>query len=194
MRDKKLTKWGKSWKSLKKPWGLRLEWDESVWERKRESYRKRDRRKWAADCTRRLYRPLVNLNRCRYWDSYRGRYWGNGCRQIQVSRRCRGTIHQMQEQKLDLSTSCREAIEEAGAFSIYPPGIEKLSRLRYEEKLKELDRQLTIEKVSRRWRASFSKQFFEKWKTQIWIQSNMQLNQWSNQHIKLSKTSFNNNF
>ena len=27
------------------------------------------------------------------------------------------------------------------------------------------------------------------WKTQTWMQSNMQLNQWSNQHIKLSKTS-----
>ena len=27
---------------------------------------------------RRLYRPLVNLNRCRYRDSYRGRYQGNG--------------------------------------------------------------------------------------------------------------------
>ena len=34
-----------------------------------------------------------------------------------------------QEQKLDRSTSCREAIKEAGAFSIYPPGIKKLSRL-----------------------------------------------------------------
>ena len=66
MRDKKLTKWEKSWKSLKKPWGLRLEWDESVWERKWESYRERDRRKWAADRTRRLYRPSVNLDRCKY--------------------------------------------------------------------------------------------------------------------------------
>ena len=66
MRHKKLTKWGKSWKSLKKPWGLRLEWDESVWEWKRESYRERDRRKWAADRTRRLYKPSVNLDRCRY--------------------------------------------------------------------------------------------------------------------------------
>ena len=43
--------------------------------------------------------------------------------------RCRGTIHQMQEQKLDLSSSYREGIKEAGAFSIYPPDIEKLSIL-----------------------------------------------------------------
>ena len=57
-------------------------------------------------------------------------------------------MHQMQEQKLDLSTNYREAIEETGAFSIYPPGIEKLLRLCYEKKLKELDRQLAIEEVS----------------------------------------------
>ena len=31
-------------------------------------------------------------------------------------------------------------------------------------------------------------------KTQTWMQSNMQLNQWSNQHIKLSKSSLNKNF
>ena len=133
MRDKKLSKWGKTWKSLRKPWGLNLEWDESVWERKWESYRERDRRKWAVDRTRRLYKPPVNLDRCRYRDSYRGRCRGNGRRQIQVSRRCRGTIHQMQEQKLDLSISCWEAIEEARAFLIYPPSIEKQLRLRYEK-------------------------------------------------------------
>ena len=69
-----------------------------------------------------------------------------GIREMVVDRyRYRGTIHQMQEQKLDLSTSCREAIEEAGAFSIYPPGIEKLSR--YMKKLKKLDRQQGIEEV-----------------------------------------------
>ena len=31
-------------------------------------------------------------------------------------------------------------------------------------------------------------------KTQTWMQFNMKLNQWSNQHIKLSKSSFNKNF
>ena len=78
----------------------------------------------------------IVVDRYRYWDSCRGRYRGNGCRQIQVSRRCQGTIHQMQEQKLDLSTSCREVIEEEGAFSIYSPSIKKLSRLRYENYLR----------------------------------------------------------
>ena len=45
-------------------------------------------------------------------------------------------MHQMQEQKLDLSTNYREAIEEAETFSIYPLGIEKLSRLQYEKNLR----------------------------------------------------------
>ena len=109
----------------------------------------------------------------------------------------------------------REGVEEKSIIckngsSIYPSVVEKLSR-RQElsrsihqvsrrcrdnnmKKLKELDRQLTIEEVSRRCQASFSKQFFEKWKIQTWMQSNMQHNQWSNQYIKLSKTSLNYNF
>ena len=51
----------------------------------------------------------------------------------EVSRRYRGTTHQNQEQKLDWSTRCREAIEDAEPFSIDPPGIEKLSGLRLEK-------------------------------------------------------------
>ena len=54
----------------------------------------------------------------------------NGLRQIQVSTRCQGTNHQIQEQKLDRSTRCREAIEEAKTFQIDPPGVEKLLGLR----------------------------------------------------------------
>ena len=53
----------------------------------------------------------------------------------------------MQEQKLNLSTNYWEAIEEAGAFSIYPPGIEKLSNSKM-KKLKELYKHLAIEEVS----------------------------------------------
>ena len=41
----------------------------------------------------------------------------------------RGTIHQMQEQKLDRSTS----YQGGRSFLDYPPGIQKLSRLRYEK-------------------------------------------------------------
>ena len=82
----------------------------------------------------------------------------------EVSRRYRGITHQNQEQKLDRSTRCWEAIEKAGAFSIYPPGIEKLSRMEThsrsihqvlrsyrgcnKKKLKKLDRQQGIEEVS----------------------------------------------
>ena len=64
--------------------------------------------------------------------------------------RYRGGVEEQSIKCKNRSSIYPPAIEEAGAFSIYPPGIEKLSRLRYEEKLKELDRQLTIEKVLRR--------------------------------------------
>ena len=43
---------------------------------------------------------------------------------VEVSSKYQATRNQIQEQKLDRSTRCREAIEEAGAFSIDPPGIE----------------------------------------------------------------------
>ena len=90
----------------------------------------------------------------------------NGLRQIQVSRRCRETNHQIQEQKLNRSTKCQEAIKEAETFLIDPPGVEMLSRMQKhsrsihqvsrscrdcdKKKLKKLDRQQGIEEVSRR--------------------------------------------
>ena len=54
----------------------------------------------------------------------------NRHRQMQLSRICRGTNQQKAKEKLDRSTRCQEAIKETGAFSIDPPGVEKLSRLR----------------------------------------------------------------
>ena len=48
----------------------------------------------------------------------------------EVSSNYRATKNQFQKQKLDRSTRCRGAIEEAGVFSIDPPGIEEASRLR----------------------------------------------------------------
>ena len=50
-------------------------------------------------------------------------------RQMKLSRNKAKT----QEERLDRSTKCLEAIEEAGDFSIDPPGIEELSGLRYEK-------------------------------------------------------------
>ena len=44
--------------------------------------------------------------------------------------RYRGRNHQILDQNLDRSIRCREAIEEAEAFSIDPPGVEELSGLR----------------------------------------------------------------
>ena len=49
---------------------------------------------------------------------------------VKVMSKYRATKNQIQKQKLDRSTKCREAIEEAGAFSIDPPGIEEVSGLR----------------------------------------------------------------
>ena len=48
---------------------------------------------------------------------------------VEVSRKYRATKNQFQEQKLDRSTKCQGAIEEAGAFSNDPLGIEEVSRL-----------------------------------------------------------------
>ena len=48
----------------------------------------------------------------------------------EISRRYQGTTHQNQEQKLDRSTRCREAIEDTDPILIYPLGIEVLARLR----------------------------------------------------------------
>ena len=66
----------------------------------------------------------------------------------EVSSKYRATRNQIQEQKLDRSTRCREVIEEVGAFSIDPPGIEELLGLRYEKGL----RSSIDSKVSRRYR------------------------------------------
>ena len=71
MRDWNLTKWRKTWKSLKKPWGRRLEWVREDREMKRQRYRERDWHKWATDRTRRIYRPLVNLDKWRCWEASR---------------------------------------------------------------------------------------------------------------------------
>ena len=80
--------------------------------------------------------PTVNLDRCRYREVSRylsrkvSRKWSSTA---EVSRRCQGTTQQNQELKLDQSTRCREAIEDAEPFSIDPPGIEKLSGLQLEK-------------------------------------------------------------
>ena len=47
----------------------------------------------------------------------------------EVSSKYRATKNQFQEQKLNRYTRCRGAIEETGAFSIDPLGIEEVSRL-----------------------------------------------------------------
>ena len=59
----------------------------------------------------------------------------------EVSRRYQATKSQIQEQKLNRSSRCQGAIEEeAGAFSIDPPGIEEVSRLHLRKMLEKLDK------------------------------------------------------
>ena len=83
------------------------------------------------------YRELkvlaINLDRCRCQEV--SRYLSRTVSRkrsstAEVSRRCWGTTQQNQEQKLDRSTRCQKAIEDADPFSIDPPGIKKLSGLR----------------------------------------------------------------
>ena len=123
-RDSKLTKWRKTGKSLKKPWGRSLEWVREVWEERTENYRERDREKWKLDRDGPLYRMLVNLDKYRCWEvsSHLSR---------KVSRKTTSTDATVkkvsrykaktQEKKLDRSISCQEAIEDPGTFLIDPP-------------------------------------------------------------------------
>ena len=139
---------------------------------------------------RSLNRPSVNLDRWRCRDICWGRYrekWSSTDTGIEEVSRNKSSdtrieaqsIHQVSRSYrgcrniLDQYTRCREAIEIA---------------------IRKSWRSSTNSKVSRRYRASFLKEFFEMWKTQTWMQSIMQLNQWSNQHIKLSKSYLNKNF
>ena len=116
----------------KKPWETRLEWDESVWERKQRTIEREIERNEDLITRGSLNRSSVNLDklgvkRCQAirW----GRCQENARRQMQVSRRYRGTKIPDQEQKLDQSTRCQKAIEEVGTCSIDPLGIEVLARL-----------------------------------------------------------------
>ena len=64
------------------------------------------------------------IERCR--GSCRGSCWEKYLSTTEVSSKYQATTHQIQVQKLDRSTRCRKAIEEAGAFSIDPPGVEEV--------------------------------------------------------------------
>ena len=94
-----------------------------------------------------INRPSVNLNRWRCRDICWGRCWEIGFWQIQVLRKCQGTTHQIQEQKLDRSTSYRGGRKFLDRSTRYRKAVEIVIR-------KSL-RSLTDSKVSRRCRASF---------------------------------------
>ena len=146
MRDKKLTKWRKSWKSLKKPWGSRLEWDKVVWERKERAIEREIERNEGQVARGRINKPLVNLNRWRCWEV--SRHWSSTNTGIEEVSRNKPSDTRIEAQSinqlsrsylggknfLDQSTRCREAIEIMIRKSL---------------------RSSTDSKVSRRCRASF---------------------------------------
>ena len=107
--------------------------------RETKKYREREiEEKWFLNRTEALYRASsksqqVNLDRCRYQEVSRDlsrRCRENARRQL----RCREGIEEQHIRIKNRSSidppRCREAIEEAGASSIDPPGIEEVSRLR----------------------------------------------------------------
>ena len=122
---------------LKKAWRIleeqSLEWDESVLGEKTEKYRERDWLKWEPDRT-----GSLNKTCSKSWQMQVSRRIQLSVEEVsskclstaEVLRKYRGTTHQNQEQKLDRSTRCREAIEDADLISIHPPSIEVLVRLR----------------------------------------------------------------
>ena len=130
MRDKKLTKWRKSWKSLKKPWGTRLELDEIVWERKERAIEREIERNECRIARWSLHRPSINLNRWRYREVSRHlsrkvlRNWSSTDTGIEVVSRNKPSdsktkarsIHQLLRSYwggrnfLNQSTRCREAV------------------------------------------------------------------------------------
>ena len=175
-----------SWKITKEEvWSER----DGVWEMNKCGQIERDRRNEDQIAKKWIYRPSVKLDRCRYREVLRKLLREVSRKKSSIAEVSRNnssdprtearSIHQVSRSYqrgrsfLDLSTRYREAVGKAVRNSW---------------------RISTDSKMSRRCRASFSKQFFKKWKTQIWMQSNMQLNQWFNQHIKLSKSSLNKKF
>ena len=121
---------------LEKAWRILEEevWSEkkSVWEMNSRGQIERDRRNERRIAIEKYIDPSVMLDSWgieRYRGSCRGRCRGSGLRQLRY-----------REQKLNRSSRCRGTIEEAGAFSIDPPGIEEVSRLRYKKMLEKLDR------------------------------------------------------
>ena len=130
-------------KKLEKAWRILEEqvWTEkeSVWEMNSHGQIEKDRRNEKRIAMEKYIDPSVMLDSWgigRYWGSCRGRCWGTGRRQLRYP----ATKNQIQEQKLDRFTRCRGAIEEVGAFSIDPPGIEEVLRLRLRKMLEKLDR------------------------------------------------------
>ena len=148
MRDKKLTKWRKTWRILKKPWGSKLEWDEVVWERKERAIEREIERNegWIAQGS--INRPSVNLDRWRCREVSRhlsrkvSRNWSSidsGIKEVSKNkpsdiRTEARLIHQLSRSYLggrnflDCSTRWREAVKIAIRKSVRSSTDSKVSR------------------------------------------------------------------
>ena len=166
---------------LEKAWRILEEqvWSEkeSVWEMNNRGQIERNRRNERRISMEEYIDPSIMLDSWgigRYRGSCRGRCQGTGRWQLRY-------LEGIKQQRIRFKNRS----------SIDPPGVEELSRRQ------ELSR--SIHQVLRRcwdcvkknaWEArqiARCRGGVEMWKTQIWMQSNIQLNQWSNQHKNLSK-------
>ena len=178
-------------KKLEKAWKILKEevWSEkeSVWEMNSRGQIERDRRNERRIAIERYIDPSVMLDS---WgiERYQGSCRGSGLQQL----RYRKGIKQQRVRFKNRSSIDPLDVEELSRRQELSRSIHQVSmRCRDCIKKRKYLRSSTDSKVSRRCRDSLSKQFFEMWKTQIWMQSNIQLNQWSNQHKNLSKLSLN---
>ena len=148
MKDKKINKWRKSWKGLKKPWGSRLEGDEVVWERKERAIEIEIERSEGPIARGSINKPLVNLDRWRCREVSRhlsrkvSRNWSSidsGIKEVSRNkpsdiRTEARLIHQLSRSYLggrnflDCSTRWREAVEIAIRKSVRSSTDSKVSR------------------------------------------------------------------
>ena len=114
----------KAWKILEEEvWSE----NESVWEMNNHRHIEKDRRNERRIAKEKYINPSVMLDSWgigRYWGSYWGRYRGSGRRQL----RYRETKNQIQEQKLDRSTKCREGRSFLDRSIRYRGGVEIVLR------------------------------------------------------------------
>ena len=154
------------------------------------SERERDYGRWRGNRNRERSREMRSKSR---WPIYRSSIILDSLRGVERSRALKGltdaTIEQVSRAKR--SSMDRRAIKQLSRRQKLSRWIEVLSRSCWDcnkKKMKSSIENLVIKELSWLLKNSFSK----KRRTQIWMQSNILLNQWPKQHFKPSKSSLNN--